>query len=149
MTLVTLLTLLLRSLTVTFTILLFYISFFLDTAICSIMAFPSLENSDHVTVCFRWVSVKLETGCTVSSHMTILVLIGTAFVIIWEMFRGKIYLNSLLLLLVNFMSGFKLELSGILILNIRPSLTLISMFFSCLRCVPYFVETTFSFVSTE
>ena len=117
MTLLTLLTLLLRSLTVTFTILLFYISFFLDTTICSIMTVPSLENSDHVTVCFHWVSVKLETGCTVSSHMTILVLIGTAFVIIWEKFRGKISLNSLLLLLVNFMSGFKLELSGILYLK--------------------------------
>ena len=33
------------------------------------------------------------------------------------MFRGKISLNSLLLLLVNFMSGFKLELSGILYLK--------------------------------
>ena len=50
MTLLTLLTLLLRSLTVTFTILLFYISFFLDTTICSIMTFPSLENSDHVSL---------------------------------------------------------------------------------------------------
>ena len=43
--------------------------------------------------------------------MTIFVLIGMAFVIIGEMFDGRISLNSvLLLLLVNFVIGFRLEL---------------------------------------
>ena len=57
--------------------------------------------------------------------MTIPVLIGMVFVIISEMFHGKISLNSvLLLLLVNFVSGFRLELMYIsLIVNIRTSLT--------------------------
>ena len=56
--------------------------------------------------------------------MTILVLIGIIFVIIWDMFHGKISLNSvLLLLLVNFVSGFTLELMYIsLIISIRSSL---------------------------
>ena len=39
--------------------------------------------------------------------VTILMLIGTVFVIIWEIFHGRISLNPvLLLLLVNFVSGF-------------------------------------------
>ena len=48
-----------------------------------------------------------------------------AGLIIWEMFSGRISLNSVfLLLLVNFVSGFKLELTSIsLIENIRSSLT--------------------------
>ena len=46
--------------------------------------------------------------------MTILVLIGTVFVIICEMFHGRISLNSVLvLLLVNFVSGFRLKLMHI------------------------------------
>ena len=42
--------------------------------------------------------------------MTILVLIGMVFVIISEMFYGRTSLNSVLLLPVNFVSGFRLEL---------------------------------------
>ena len=57
--------------------------------------------------------------------MTILVLIGTVFVIIWEMFHGRISLKSVLLLLfVNFVSGFRLEFMYIsLIESIRSTLT--------------------------
>ena len=57
--------------------------------------------------------------------MTILVLIGMVFVIMWEVFHGRIPLDSvLLLLLVNFLSGFRLELMYIsLIERIRSSLT--------------------------
>ena len=57
--------------------------------------------------------------------LTILVLIGTAFMIIWEMFDGRISLNSmLLLLLANFVNRFRLELMHIsLIESIRSSLT--------------------------
>ena len=55
--------------------------------------------------------------------MTILMLIGMVFMIIWEMFHGRISL-VLLLLLVNFVSGFRLELMYIfLIESIRSSLT--------------------------
>ena len=80
---------LLGSRTVILTVLLFWIYFFL-ASICSTMAFPPLRNSDHVVV-----------------SVLILVLIGTVFVIIREMFHGRISLNSvLLLLLVNFVSGF-------------------------------------------
>ena len=58
--------------------------------------------------------------------MTILVLIGIVFVIIWEMFHGRISLNLvLLLLLVNFGSGVRLALMYIsLIVSIRSGLNL-------------------------
>ena len=57
--------------------------------------------------------------------MTILMLIGMVFVIIREMFHGSISLNSeLLLLLVNFVSGFRLILMYIsVIINARSNLT--------------------------
>ena len=57
--------------------------------------------------------------------MTILVLIGMVFMIIWEMFHGRISLNSvLLLLLANFVSGLKMQLMYIsLILSTRWNLT--------------------------
>ena len=43
--------------------------------------------------------------------MTILLAIGMVFVITWEMFHGMISLNSvLLILLVNYVNGFRLEL---------------------------------------
>ena len=60
-------------------------------------------------------------ACFIAELMTILVLIGMVFVIISEMFQGGISLNSvLLLLLVNFLSEFRLELMYIsLIQNIR------------------------------
>ena len=57
--------------------------------------------------------------------MFILVLMGMVFVIIQEMFHGRVFLSSvLLLLLVNFGSGFSLELMYIpLTDNIRLSVT--------------------------
>ena len=59
------------------------------------------------------------------TQITILVLIGMVSVIIREMFNGRISLNSvLLLLLVNFVRGFRLDLMYIsLIVCIRLSLT--------------------------
>ena len=56
---------------------------------------------------------------------TILVLIGTVFMIILEMFHGRISLNLvLLLLLANFVSGFWLELMYIFLTeNIKSSFT--------------------------
>ena len=61
----------------------------------------------------------------IAQLMTILVLIGMVFVIIWEIFHERISLYSVLkLLLVNFVSGFRLELMYIsLIESIRSSLT--------------------------
>ena len=63
--------------------------------------------------------------CFITQLMTILVMIGMVFMIISEMFHGRIPLNSvLLLLLMNFVSGFRLELMYIsLIVCIRSSLT--------------------------
>ena len=49
--------------------------------------------------------------------ITIFVLIGMVFVIIWELFHGKISLGSvLLLLLINFVHGFRLELMYIFVI---------------------------------
>ena len=61
----------------------------------------------------------------IAELMTILVLIGTVFVIIIEMFHERISLNSvLLLLLVNYLSGFRLELMSMyLIVSTRSTLT--------------------------
>ena len=60
--------------------------------------------------------------------LTILVLTERFFVIIWKMFRGRMSLNSvLLLLLVNFVGGFRFEFTNIsLIERIRSSLTQLS-----------------------
>ena len=82
----------------------------------------------HWEFLILWLSQfpSLKTGCNVSSHnLSILVLIGMVFVVIREMFHGKISLNSmLLLLLVNFVIGFRFELMYIsLIVNIRSRLT--------------------------
>ena len=64
-------------------------------------------------------------SCFIVWLMTILVLTRVVFVIIWEMIHARISLNSvLLLLLVNFVSGFRLELVYIsLTVNIRSNLT--------------------------
>ena len=76
--------------------------------------------------------------------MTILVLIGTVFMVICEMFYGTIPLNSvLLLLLVNFVSRFRLELMYIsLIVSIRSSLIHLHGF-QLLVLLPWFIEITF------
>ena len=62
--------------------------------------------------------------------MSILVLIAMVFIIIWEMFHGRISLSfMLLLLLVNFLSRFRLELMYIsLIENTTTNLTLLHGF---------------------
>ena len=48
------------------------LDFFLasEASTCSTMAFPSLENSDHVvvSVSIEFLSIKLTAGCPVSSH---------------------------------------------------------------------------------
>ena len=96
-----------------------------DASICCTIVFPPLRNSDRVAV---YVSIDFPWNSQQDAQfhwMTSLVPIGTVFAIIWEMFCGEIYLNSvLLLLLVNFVSEFRLELLYILlIVSIRSSFT--------------------------
>ena len=91
-----------------------------DTGISSTMAFPPLGNSDHVVVSVsidfsRFIAWLYNNSCTdwdgLHDHLR-------------DIPRYWVSLNSaLLLLLVNFMSGFRLELMYIsLIENIRSSL---------------------------
>ena len=70
-------------------------------------------------------------------------------VIIWEMFHGRISLSlMLLLLLVNFVSRFRLEMMHIsLIEKIRSSLTHLRGF-QLLALLPQFIEIT-SFICTK
>ena len=81
--------------------------------------------------------------------MTIPMLTGMVFVITWETFHEKISLNSVLLLpLVNFVNGFRLELMySSLIVNIRWSVTRLHGF-QLLVLLPQFIEITF-FVCTN
>ena len=65
---------------------------------------------------FPWTFHHIHNGmpCFIELLMTIIELIGMVFAIIWEMFYGKISFNPvLLLLLANFVSGFRLELKYI------------------------------------
>ena len=99
-------------------------------------------SSDAIAFVLHWLSLHWEILIMLSQFpmtfqlirnrmphfialfMSILVLIGMVFVIISEMLHGMIYLNLvLLLLLVNFVSGVRLKLMYIsLIENIRSSL---------------------------
>ena len=108
-----------------------------DASIWSTMAFPPLENSDHAaaTVSIDFLSNSKGNApfhCIVNDYSH---LIGMVFAIIWEMFHGRIFSNLvLLLLLVNSVIRFKLELIYMsLIINTRSNL-LILMVFSCLCC---------------
>ena len=117
-----------RSLTVILTVLLFWIYLFL-----LMLVFVLQWLSLYWEILAEWLSqfplnfhqTQSEMPCFIALLMTILVLIGIVFMIIWEMFHGTISLNLvLLLLLVNYASGFRFELMYIsLIINIRSSLT--------------------------
>ena len=68
---------------------------FSDASICSAIAFPPLKKSDHVVVL---VSIGLHDipkgmSCFTALLMTIFVLIETLWVIIWEIFHWKVFLN--------------------------------------------------------
>ena len=98
-----------------------------DASICSTMAFFPLGNSGHVvvSVSIDFPSISQWDASFHGIALTILVLIGMVFVIILEMFHGRISLNSVLLpLLVKFVSRFRLEFMYIsLIENTRSTLT--------------------------
>ena len=120
-------TLLLGSLTVTLTVLLYWV-FFSWPSTCSRIIFLPLENSDHVSASVAISFPSSSIGDALfyrAAYMTILVLIGTVFVIIWKMLHGKISLNLVpLLLVLNSMSWSRLEFMYVsLIINIRSSLT--------------------------
>ena len=75
--------------------------------------------------------------------LTRLMLIGMVFMIIREMLHGRIILNLVLLLLVSFVSGFRLEWMYIFItVNVRSSLTHLHGF-HLLVLLPQFIEVTF------
>ena len=149
MTLLRWLTFSLRSVTVTPTVLPFRIYLFFAT---QIFVLQLLFFHWEILIMF---SQFLLTFCQTQNMicyfivklMTILELIGRIFVIIWEIFHGRISLNSVLLLrLVNFLIGFRLELMYIShIVNIRSSLTQLHGFQLLVR-LPYFVEITFFFL---
>ena len=90
-----------------------------------------LSMGKFVSCCFvsyHWLCNKLKIRCSVSSHSLCLFLCwlgGMVFKIIWQMFLARVSLNSVLLLLVlNFESGFRLELMYIcLIVSIRSNVT--------------------------
>ena len=75
--------------------------------------------------------------------MTIPVLIGMVFVIIGEMFHVRISLNSvLLLLLVNFIRGFRLDFQYVSIENFKSNLVHFHGF-QLLALPSYFIEISF------
>ena len=134
----------------TFLVLLFWIYLFLDASICSTMAFPLLGNSDHLVVS---VSIDFPSNSKRDSPFHRIAYDYSpadrdSFVIIREMFHGRISLNSvLLLLLVNFVSGCRLKLMYISLIEISGQASLISLVFSCLCCCLISKKSLFSFLS--
>ena len=92
-----------------------------DATISSTMAFPPFRNSNHVVVLVSIdfpINSQNRMSCFMVWLMSILVLIGMVFVTIWDMIRGTISSNSVLLMLpVNFMSWFSLELMYISLIS--------------------------------
>ena len=133
MTLLRWLTFLLGSQTKILTVLLFQIYFFLLMLIVVLQwLFLHWEILIMLLSQFPLTFHHLHNGMPhfMALLMTILMLIVRVLMIIWEMFHERISLNLvLLLLLVNFVSGFRLELMYIFLMeNIRSSLTLLHGF---------------------
>ena len=106
-----------------------HLVFFLssDAGIRRCDGFPFIGKFWSCCHSFHGLSARVKRWYPFSSHsvcMTILALIGTVFVIIWEMFLGMISWSSVLLFFqVNFVSEFRLELTYIsLIVSISSSL---------------------------
>ena len=97
-----------------------------DPSICSTIAFPLLRDSDYVVVLVPLTFNQTQNGMPsfTAYLMSILMLIGTVFVIVWVMFHERTSLNSvLLLLLVNFVTDSRLKLMHkSRIINMRLSL---------------------------
>ena len=104
-----------------------------DASIFSAVTFPKFENSDHIGI-----SVSIDVLSNSKGDTTFHCTAYSYSCADWDGLRDhlrKISLNLvLLLLLLNFVSGSRLELLYIsLIVNIRSSLIL-SMVFNCLCC---------------
>ena len=136
---------LLRSLTGSLTILLFWIYFFL-----LILVFVLQWLSFHWGIQIMLLSQFPFTFCQTQNEMpisfcslvivlVIVLLIGMVFVIIGEMFHGRISLKSVPL--VNFVSGLRLELINISLIIISGQASLHG--FRLLVLLPYFIEITF------
>ena len=115
---------------------LFYLFLSSDASICSTMVFPPLENSDHVVLS---VSIDFPTNSQQDAPFHCIAynysradwdgLCDYLKDVLWK----DIFKLGTSAALVNFLSGFRLELMYIYhIENIRSSL--ISMVFSCLYC---------------
>ena len=127
-------TFLLGSQAVIFTLLLFWIYLFLLTLVF-VLQWISFHRENLIILLSQFPltfhHIHNRMPCFIAFLMTILMLIRMVFVIIWEMFHVRISLNSvlLLLLLVNFVIGFRLELMYIsLIESIRSSVTYLHCF---------------------
>ena len=151
MTLFKWVTFLLRSQIVILTVLLFCIYFFLLTLVF-VLQWLSLHQQILIMLMpqFPLTFHHNHNGIThcIAMLMATFVLIGMVFMIIWEMFHWMISLNSvLLLLLVNFVSGFRLESMYICLLeSIRSSLSHLNGF-QLLVLLAWFIEITY-FVCT-
>ena len=151
MTLFKWVTFLLRSQIVILTVLLFCIYFFLLTLVF-VLQWLSLHQQILIMLMpqFPLTFHHNHNGIPhcIAMLMATFVLIGMVFMIIWEMFHWMISLNSvLLLLLVNFVSGFRLESMYICLLeSIRSSLSHLNGF-QLLVLLAWFIEITY-FVCT-
>ena len=125
LTLLRWLTFLLGSLTVTFAILFYGIYLFLLMVVFALqwlsLNWILIVLLSQFPLTFR--QTQMEMPFLIAQLMTIFMLIETIFLIISEMFHGRISLNLvLLLLLVNFVSGFRWRLTYIsLFVNIKSS----------------------------
>ena len=128
MTLLRWLTFPVGSQTVILTVLLFWISFFLLMLLFVIQwLYLQLGNSDHVnvSVSIYFLSNSQQDALFHYIAFTILILNGTVFLIIWEMFHERMSLKSLLLLLVlYYVSRFRLELSLSLIVSLSLNVSI-------------------------
>ena len=145
MALLTWLIFLLRSQTVILIVLLFWIYFFLLTLVF-VLQWPSLHWEVPIMLLSQFSltfdQIHNRMSRFIAQLMPILVLIGRVFVIILEMFNGRVSLNSVLLLLVNFVGGFRFALMYISIIeNIRSSLTHLDGF-QLLLLLLQFIEIT-------
>ena len=101
-----------------------------DASFCSTMAFRPLGSSDHAAV-----SVFMDFHHMNNGMAHFITFLMTILVIIWEMFHGRISLNSvLLLLLVNFVRGFRWNWCIYLSLKVSGQSSVISMVSSCFCC---------------
>ena len=110
MTLLRWLTFLPGSQAVILTVVLFWISFFL-LMLVFVLQWGSLQWEILIMLLSQFALTFHHTNNGISHFiallMNILMLIGTIFVIIWEMFYGRSLNSVLLLLLVHFASGFR------------------------------------------